>query len=271
MTSIQFVSSEDGDLAVHIDGDGAPLVLVSGFLQSAGTWELAGYLPRLTDHCTVIRVDPLGHGLSAKPYDEDRYRPERLVAHLDAVLDHLDLADVHLWGFSRGATIAAWYAQARPQRTRSLVFGGNALGDLAAAVADMGMDLAEIYRAIADALAAGDWEAFWAVFPVSVDDELRRRAEAANDPVALSAVLRSAIQHPFVFEVPDVPTLAIWGDGEGFHPHNLQIALDVGDALRHATVPGGHGESFADSAGMCDAVIPFLRDVDRGAPSGRGR
>ena len=96
------VGSENGndiDLYFEDHGSGPPVVLIHGYLLNGRSWErqerallAAGY--------RAINYDRRGFGLSSQPtvgYDYDTF-----AADLNALLEHLDLQDIVLVGFSMG-------------------------------------------------------------------------------------------------------------------------------------------------------------------------
>jgi non-heme chloroperoxidase len=96
------VGSENGndiDLYFEDHGSGPPVVLIHGYPLNGRSWErqerallAAGY--------RVINYDRRGFGLSSQPtigYDYDTF-----TADLNALLEHLDLQDIVLVGFSMG-------------------------------------------------------------------------------------------------------------------------------------------------------------------------
>lgn len=87
------------DLHYTDQGAGRPVVLIHGWLLSGRAWEKQ--VPALVDAgYRVVTYDRRGFGQSSQPwtgYDYDTF-----VADLDALLEHLDLRDVTLVGFSMG-------------------------------------------------------------------------------------------------------------------------------------------------------------------------
>jgi 2-hydroxy-6-oxonona-2,4-dienedioate hydrolase len=98
-------------------GDGPPLILLHGtgghaeaYLRNIGA---------LARDFRVIAYDMVGHGFSDKP---DRpYTLDVYVEHLAALLDVLGIDRADLSGESLGGWVAAWFAQAHPERVRRLV------------------------------------------------------------------------------------------------------------------------------------------------------
>lgn len=87
-------------------GSGKPVVLIHGWPLTHASWE--GQLAELPKHgLRVIAYDRRGFGASSKPWDGYDY--DHLADDLKAVLDHLDLQDVTLVGFSMGGGEVARY------------------------------------------------------------------------------------------------------------------------------------------------------------------
>jgi pimeloyl-ACP methyl ester carboxylesterase len=83
----------------HGPRDGAPVVLIHGWPLSGRSWE--AQVPALIDagH-RVVTYDRRGFGWSSQPWNGYDY--DRFAADLDALLQHLDLKNVTLVGFSMG-------------------------------------------------------------------------------------------------------------------------------------------------------------------------
>jgi non-heme chloroperoxidase len=96
------VGTENGTpIELHYEdhGAGAPVVLIHGWPLSGRSWE--AQVPALVDAgYRVVAYDRRGFGASSQPwggYDYDTF-----AADLQALLEHLDLRDVTLVGFSMG-------------------------------------------------------------------------------------------------------------------------------------------------------------------------
>jgi len=109
-----------GDVALHLEfeGEGPLVVLLHGFGGSARNWR--PQLRALRDRFRVAAFDVRGHARSGAPRDAAAYRPERFVADLARVLDHLGAAHAVVGGLSMGAGIAARFAAEHPARVRGL-------------------------------------------------------------------------------------------------------------------------------------------------------
>lgn len=107
--------------AMHFvdEGRGEPIVMVHG----DPTW---GYLyrhfiPALAQNHRCIVPDHLGMGKSDVPEDPSLYRLEQRVAHLEALLLHLDLRDITLVVHDWGGPVGLGFATRHPERIKRLV------------------------------------------------------------------------------------------------------------------------------------------------------
>lgn len=111
-------------LAYFTQGKGEPVVLVHGWLSSAGVnWALPGVSGQLAKDHLVVPLDVRGHGLSDKPADADAYGPE-LVEDVARLMDHLKLKKAHVVGYSMGGVITAKFLAKHPDRVLSGTLAG---------------------------------------------------------------------------------------------------------------------------------------------------
>src|SRR5438034_11329687 len=101
MPHVKVGTENDSDVKIYYEdhGGGMPVVLIHGYPLNSDSWERqepellsAGY--------RVIRYDRRGFGNSSRPttgFDYDTF-----AADLNALLEHLELEDVVLVGFSMG-------------------------------------------------------------------------------------------------------------------------------------------------------------------------
>lgn len=84
-----------------IKGSGRPLVLVHGWAMHSGVWQ--GFTDRLAGQCMTIEVDLRGHGASREM--EGPHTFEQYARDLIRLLEHLEMRDAALLGWSMGASL----------------------------------------------------------------------------------------------------------------------------------------------------------------------
>ena len=104
-------------------GTGRPVVLIHGWPLSGRSWE--NQVPALVGAgYRVVAYDRRGFGKSSQPWDGYDY--DTFTADLDALLEHLDLTDVALVGFSMGGGEVVRYLArhgAKGRVTRAVLAG----------------------------------------------------------------------------------------------------------------------------------------------------
>lgn len=106
---------------------GAPvLVLLHGFTGSAATW--TAHMEALSDLCTTVAIDALGHGASDAPSDPARYGMPNVAGDTLAVMDRLGLERFGLLGYSMGGRMALQIAVAAGPRLDLLILESASAG-----------------------------------------------------------------------------------------------------------------------------------------------
>lgn len=226
------------------------VVLVHGFASNRNEgWKRTGWytaFERRRMRC--IALDQRGHGDSAKPHNPDAYTREALAGDLIALLDHLQLGRVDLFGYSMGARTALAAALSAPDRFSHLILGG------------VGHKLLEERPAtdsnkMAEAMLAADPETITEPFLRS----FRQFAdEQGEDRQALAAFTetKNPPWDPSAFAVLQMPVLAVAGQREtNGDPEALARAFPDGHGV---VVPGCDHFSAIPHALTKAAVFDFL-------------
>ena len=120
----QTFDSHGVKIAYYVQGKGEPVVLIHGWLSSAGiNWVLPGTSGLLAKEYEVIALDIRGHGNSDKPTEEEAYGPE-MVEDVVRLMDHLKIEKAHVVGYSMGGIIATNFIVKHPDRVLSGTLGG---------------------------------------------------------------------------------------------------------------------------------------------------
>lgn len=182
--------SNGTEIRYVVEGNGEPVMLIHGFTASVeANWILPGIFPALTNDFKVIALDMRGHGKSAKPHDPGAYGIE-MVEDVVRLMDHLQIEQAHIVGYSMGGFITLKMLTLYPERFLSASLGGAGF----APPGDSGMDL------LAESLESGNGfgPLIVALNPVGAPppspeliEMTNRMLLATNDPLALAAVIRS--------------------------------------------------------------------------------
>jgi len=261
------------DIAYARRGSGQPLLLLHNGGTDHTIWR--AQLDRFAATHEVIALDLLGSGSSAKP--ELAYGLDLYVAQVGAFIDDHGLDGVTLVGNCMGAATALTYADAHPDRVRSVAainiltrrtILAGALGPLvrlAERSPATGRILARcpLPRGLSD-LAVGAQFAR----PSQVDRAVRAHLRAQYGSASQSRVLISLAANMASFapveDVPIgvVPTVIAWGRS------NRVLPLRAGRALAQRSpmvpfveLPGGHLPMLEHPRAVDDVIAMATREV----------
>lgn len=232
-------------------GQGGPVVVIPGFMQSASDYRKAGYVDRLADRWRVLVVDPLGHGGSDKPHDFEAYRSPGVAADVISVLDAAGLERAVLWGYSRGMWLAAMTAIEFPSRVSGLILGGGALTF---------PPPTELPKWV-DPLKRGDWEAFWPAFGMRLSPETKAHFQRVNDPQALAAERVGRIESAYSFDLSRIAAPALVYCGGDDEPEDAVATAVALHTELHVIEGRDHAGAFDDVDGVMAFTIPFLETI----------
>lgn len=273
-TALAEDTSFDSDgVPIHyldMGGDGAPVVLIHSFTSSSDMWTKAGFEP--SDDLRFIALDVRGHGRSGKPEDPAAYGVE-MVEDVVRLMDHLELDDAHVAGYSMGAEIALKLATEHPERVRSLVTGGSGWSPAEAyevyQFASMGLESAATFG-----------ESVTAMMPPEVTEEAmaflldsmeQHGIETDNeDTAALAHVARSMNE---IIDLPEealaaieVPVLGIASENDSELPNIARMDGVVPDFSLVLIPAGPTGDPSLDHLGATldplfeASIIEFLSE-----------
>ncbi|MEO0619900.1 MAG: alpha/beta fold hydrolase [Pseudomonadota bacterium] len=104
----------------------ATVLLIHGFASNLQTnWIDTSWFRTLgREGYRVIACDVRGHGRSEKLYDEALYGAKIFAEDARRLLDHLEIPQAHVIGYSMGARITAFLAMNHASHVASATFGG---------------------------------------------------------------------------------------------------------------------------------------------------
>ena len=229
-----WTASDGIQLAWREVGEGRPLILLHGLFSDAQmNWIKFGHANRIASGgVRLIMPDLRAHGLSGKPHEQVHYPQLVLVRDLMELIEHLDLTEFDLGGFSLGArtVIEAVIGGVRPQRA---ILSGTGLDVLT------NWDRRSKFYIEAidsfDRVARGD--AHW--FAVQFMKTMKVDREAAR---LLLGTMRDREDKHGLVDAFSMPTLVLCGSEDQDNGSAPELASILPDAT-YAEVPGTHMSS----------------------------
>jgi pimeloyl-ACP methyl ester carboxylesterase len=249
----RIVSAVDGtSLAVHLVGEGPPLLLLHGLFSNAGiNWVTYGTAARLAEAgWRLIMPDLRGHGESASPATADRWPADVLAMDAEAVIAALAPGEpVVLAGYSLGARTVV----------RLLARGAAPRG---AILAGMGLD------GIVDVAPRSQWfirliEGLGG-WPSGTPEALAQAFLKANikTPENLLHLLHGQVATPeSVLAGLSLPVLVVAGEAD-FDNGSARALAQVIPGARFTEIPGNHMNAVTRPQ-LATAMLAFLEALNR--------
>jgi len=268
------VSANGLTFAVVDQGEGAPVVLLHGFPDSADLWR--NQVPALVDAgFRVIAPDLRGFGESDKPDSVDAYLMPNLMMDVTGIMDALGVGRAHVVGHDWGSVLAWMTAAFMPDRVERLVAMsvGHPLTFQDASMEQRQKSwymLLFQFRGVAEEwLRADDWRNFRQFGGEAADIE--RYVEDLSRPGALEAGLswyranippESLIAPPMPLPEIVAPTMGIWSTGDIALTEDLMTRSSdyVKGPWRYERVEGaGHWMQLDQPETVNRLLIDFLK------------
>jgi pimeloyl-ACP methyl ester carboxylesterase len=230
------------------------IVLVHGYASNKlEGWRRTGWyaaFERRRMRC--VALDQRGHGESAKPHDPALYARALMAGDVVALLDHLDLGRVDLFGYSMGARTALAAALSAPDRFSNLILGGVGGGLLDEGPSERG-------ELMAGAMLADDPESITQPFLKSFRQVADEQGED-RQALAAHARVQNPKLDPAALAALPVPVLVLAGqrDEGAKTPDILAAAFPDG---RDVVIPGCDHFSAIPHKLSKAAVFDFLDGV----------
>jgi 3-oxoadipate enol-lactonase len=261
------VLEHDGaSLFYQVEGDGPPLLLISGLGSPSDTWWRV--LPWLTPHLTTIRFDNRGvgrTGISAdRPYSIDRMALDAL-----AVLHAAGFARGAVFGASMGGMIAQELALRHPEAVERLILGCSSPGPADMVRDDQGTAYLRTRTAMtpeeaAEGLIALAYAPTTPRADIDADLAVRTATQQGNDGYA--AQLADIGVWGSLARLPGLamPTLLIHGDVDRLSPvENSRRMAAVIPGVRLEVIPGAGHVFWTDQPERTRAVLESFLVPDR--------
>lgn len=112
----------------EVEGQGPPLLMLTGFLASAEDMHDFGYVEKLREDFKLILMDHRGHGQSDKPHDASQYSVQLFLEDIVAVLADAGVERCHVYGHSMGGWFIYGLARYYPDRMLSAIIADGVPG-----------------------------------------------------------------------------------------------------------------------------------------------
>ena len=264
------------DLYYEDHGSGRPVVLIHGYPLSGSSWEKQ--LPVLLNAgYRVVTYDRRGFGRSSQP--TDGYNYDTFAADLQKLLDHLELQQCCLVGFSMGGGEIARYFGRYGSRgvSKAVIIGGVPPFLLKTQDNPDGVD-ASVFNGIKKAVAADRYAFFTEFFKnfYNTDQLLGRlvseEAVRASWTIAAGASATASLacvptwHEDFRQDLArvDVPTLVIHGDSDRIVPlaaAGQRTAQLVKGARLHVVKGGPHCITWTHAQEVNAELLRFLGET----------
>lgn len=216
------------DLTVTRRGSGPQILILHGGDGPTGRFPFAD---RLAERYEII--EPVHPGFAGTPIPEHFDNLQDLIFLYLDLIDHLDIGDAILMGFSMGGWAAVEIAVINARRFSKLVLV-DSVGIKVGGPFDR--DIADVFAVSADELTRIGWhDPSKAPDPKTMtDDELQ---VFAADRIAHGLYTWEPYMHnpklPYRLHRIDIPTLLMWGEGDGV------VTPSYGEAFRDL-IPGAN-------------------------------
>ncbi len=276
MAELSVGTENDQPIELHYTdhGSGRPVVLIHGWPLSGRSWE-AQERPLIEAGYRVITYDRRGFGQSSQPWEGYDY--DTFAADLAALLDHLELSEVTLVGFSMGGgEVVRYLARYGSGRVAQAVLASAVPPYLYQADdnPDGGLDDATIDGFLSSAWSdrMGFLDEFMTGF-FSVGDELKVSEQQRQfalglaglaSPKATADCINAFARTDFRDDLRavDVPTLVIHGAADTTVPLQVsgQRSAAAIDGARLVVIDGApHGVTVSHPEQWNAALLEFLR------------
>ncbi len=255
---------------LHGAPDAPVLVLNNGIIMNASTsW--AFQTRTLSAHYRVLLYDCRGQGQSDHP--DEKYSMFQHADDLAALLDALEIPQVHIAGISYGGEVAQAFALAYPQKMLSLI--------LADTVSEVGPDLRMVIESWVDALKTNDALAFfnatvpWNFSPefIAKNTALLEDAKKRYAQLDFPAVIRlceAFFGVDFTHRLGEIraPTCIIAGEIDLIKgiPYARILKAHIPHAEMHLLDGAGHASCWERPQEFNSVVLGFLAKVSAGVP-----
>ncbi len=269
--TIRFFEDPTGQrVAYAVHGSGPPLVFSAWWVSHVEEdWKQPGlrrFFEALGEHFTIYRYDRLGSGLSDR--NRSRVEPADEAATFAALVDHLALDHLSIFGLTCACPAALAFASRHPDRVDKLVLFGSYLRGADVAPPAIQEALTQMVRA--------HWgmgaKMLTDLFDPELDTEQRKEMSRVNRNSATKEMAASLMQLTFKADVSELarsvrtPTLVLHRKGD--QTIAFAAGREMAATLPNATLQPLEGNAHVPWAGDPDTVVGAILEFCGKANSG---
>lgn len=252
-------SNEGISLAYEVHGAGQPVVMLHGAAVTfTGNFDACGWIDPLTTRgLQVIGLDFRGHGASDKPADATLHGTTALTSDVIALLDHLDIDQACLVGFSIGTTIGLHALHTHPKRFRAAALVATGEGIIGSGAYQFPAILPPLVDVLRLPETPSDASPGHVIYSMMAE-------QVAGDRAGVAAALAGEYPPCSVDEAAsvDIPVLVVSGDEDVVLGQGRRLAETL-PRSRYLEIAGANHFSLAVDESVQQAVAEFLTN-DKG-------
>jgi pimeloyl-ACP methyl ester carboxylesterase len=260
-------------IAFGVLGSGPPLVLIMGYRLSSLAWP-HDFIKALAEKFTVVFFDNRGTGASDKP--TSGYEISNMARDVSGLLDHLEIANTNILGYSMGGAIAQEFVRQFPDRVLGLVLCATMCGGPRATYAPPPVVkvMRELDGLTPEEIARQIWSVTYSPGYLEnhrelAENQMRREITAPTPLHAADLQYQAFAEFDCSKTLPDIkaPTLVLTGDLDRLvSPQNSKFIAGHIPAARLIVIPGcGHRMMWEAT----DECVGFVTEFLTGAYEGR--
>ena len=254
-----FAQNEGVKIHYQVEGEGSPIILITGFPGSMEFWYQENYVESLKEKYQLILIDKRGHGKSSKPHNPEDYLQEKFSSDVIAVMDDLQIDKAHFWGYSFGGYVGIILAKYHPERFHTFILGGVSPQEVSKEQLET---LSNFYESLRGGLKG--YITSLEKQGIEISLEYRKKIESWDfDALNATTMAEDLFQNmePQLLKL-DIPVLFYAGEKDGWYHHPRQV--EFGKKMKNAKVVGipGYGHEVSRAKDLViPHVIEFLGDL----------
>lgn len=274
--TMQYADVNGIRISYGVRGSGPPLVLIMGYRLSSLAWPL-DFIAALAERFTLIVFDNRGTGNSDKP--TFGYEISNMARDVAGLLDHLEIAQANVLGYSMGGAIAQEFVRQFPSRILALALCATMCGGPRAVYASPSVVrvMRELDGLEPEQIARRIWTVTYSQRYLEnhrelAENQMRREIAAPTPLHAADLQYQAFAEFDCSKAIPNIqaPTLVLTGDlDELVSPQNSRFIASLIPGASLIVIPDcGHRMMWEATDECVGFITEFLTGVSEGRRDG---